>query len=122
LSKYLAKRENTIVRDVAGFAKSLLELLLNGCSRIQEVDLAVLLRRGHLSTCQTCVKNVFVNIMNKKAPVVVLKIYVKAKSLNVNSLKAVLRIRDVLSRIRSLFHPGSRIRGVKKHRIRPIYV
>jgi hypothetical protein len=33
------------------------------------------------------------------------------------SLCAVLRIRDVLSRIRPLLHPGSRIRGVKKHRI-----
>jgi serine/threonine protein kinase len=32
-------------------------------------------------------------------------------------LKAVLRIRDVLSRIRLLLHPRSRIRGVKKHRI-----
>jgi hypothetical protein len=37
--------------------------------------------------------------------------------LKMNNFEAVLRIRDVLSRIRQLLHPGSRIRGVKKHRI-----
>jgi hypothetical protein len=42
----------------------------------------------------------------------------KRQSIN-QYFKPVLRIRDVLSRIRirPFLHPGSRIRGVKKHRI-----
>jgi hypothetical protein len=42
---------------------------------------------------------------------------VAGPSVLADSLPAVLRIRDVLSRIRPLLHPGSGIRGVKKHRI-----
>ncbi len=44
----LAEGEDAIVHNVARLAERLLELLLERGSRVQEVNLAVLFRGGHL--------------------------------------------------------------------------
>jgi hypothetical protein len=50
----LAEGEDAVVHDVAWLAERLLELLLERCGRVQEVNLAVLFRGGHLCSGKAC--------------------------------------------------------------------